>query len=104
MKKIILSLAVLGFLSSCSSLGPAWITMAKDPMSTHRISTDKQKISTKEGKSCGFNILGLVAFGDLTIETAQQSKNITEITSVETEISGVMYPPVLKRCTIVKGN
>ena len=56
MKKIILSLAVLGFLSSCSSLGPAWITMAKDPMSTHRISTDKQKISTKEGKACGFNI------------------------------------------------
>jgi hypothetical protein len=104
MKKIALPVIFLLLISSCSSLGPAFVTMVKDNGSIHEVGTDKVKPSSKRGEACGFNILGLVAFGDLTLEKAKKDGNISEVSSVDVTFSGVLYPPLLQKCTVVEGN
>lgn len=55
------------------------------------------------GESCMVSILGLVAIGDASIESARRNGGITQITSVDertTHILGFVYS---KFCTAVRG-
>ena len=100
MKKIILILSAL-IVSSCamprSELGGAIVFDTIEPVSVS--SNQKGK---KTGEACGKNILGIVTMGDLSIETARENGNITEITSVDKKITGHIF--IAEVCTIVKGN
>ncbi|WP_244944171.1 TRL-like family protein [Leptospira meyeri] len=58
---------------------------------------------TKEGISCAKSYLGLLAFGDASVETSQKNGNIREITSIELE-SYNFLGIYAKLCTITKGN
>jgi len=58
---------------------------------------------TKSGQACEQSILGLVATGDASIETAARSGGITEIVSVD-ESANVILGIIGTYCVNVRGN
>lgn len=57
---------------------------------------------TRVGRACVENILGLVAIGDSSIETAKKNGGIKKVVSVDYEVDQVVVYG--KRCTVVRGN
>jgi hypothetical protein len=57
---------------------------------------------SKRGEACASNILGLVATGDASIDTAKRSAGITRVASVEQTATRVLGY-YAKYCTVVKG-
>lgn len=58
--------------------------------------------ASKIGKACATNILGLVASGDASIDTAKQDGSISKVASIDyqsTTVLGLMS----QSCTVVKG-
>ncbi len=105
MKKIAI-VAALGAavaLSACarppSDLGLATIwTDSQEPWAVTEAS-----VASKRGEACGENILGVVATGDHSIDAAKRNGGITQVTSVDKDISSILglYAKV---CTVVRGN
>ena len=64
---------------------------------------DNGTAPTKTGKACGTSILGIVATGDTTVETAMNNGGIHKAVFTEQYIKSILsvYTEV---CTIVKGN
>ncbi|WP_265359425.1 TRL-like family protein [Leptospira sp.] len=59
--------------------------------------------ASKEGFACSKSYLGLIAFGDASIEMAQRQGNIKEITSIELETYN-FFGIYAKLCTVTRGN
>ncbi len=101
MKKVLLGavcLALVG-LSACA-LVPSQLGIAA-------IHSDKEAVAVtdatarKMGKACGFNLLGIVALGDLSIEKAKRNGNIQRVASVDKEVFSFLglYSSVCVRVT-----
>lgn len=58
---------------------------------------------TKTGKACGTSILGIVAFGDTTVETAMNNGGIHKAVYTEQSLKHILHFWA-EVCTIVKGN
>lgn len=58
--------------------------------------------ASKRGEACASNILGLVATGDASIDTAKRNGGITRVASVEQTASRVLGY-YAKFCTVVRG-
>ncbi len=58
---------------------------------------------TRAGEACAHSILGLIAFGDASIETAAQKNRISQIGTVTHENLSVLGI-YASQCTIVRGN
>jgi hypothetical protein len=56
----------------------------------------------KEGKACAQSVLGLVAFGDASIETAKKEGGVRAIAFVDHESMNIWFF-YARYCTIVKG-
>lgn len=56
----------------------------------------------KTGTSCAQSVLGVVAFGDASIEAAKRDAGITKVTTVDHETLNVLYF-YGRYCTIVYG-
>jgi hypothetical protein len=103
MKNSIITLSALSLLTltSCistpSQVGTALISDTKEPV----LVTANQR-GSKEGKACGQNILGLIAKGDMSVETARKNGGISKITSVDKTVKNMIV--VSDVCTIVRGN
>jgi hypothetical protein len=98
--KILLSFAVLG-MQSCAiaptQVGGALFSNVKEP-----VLINESNNGQKEGISCGENILGIYASGDMSIETAAKNGKITKIQSVNREVKNRwLWSDV---CTIVRGH
>ena len=70
------------------------------------ISSDAKPLKT--GKACGFNVMRIVALGDMRVSTAAQSAGITKIASVDSEVFNLITTPGWlaiygRYCTVVKG-
>jgi hypothetical protein len=61
------------------------------------------KTAPKTGRACASGILGLVAFGDASIDSAKKAGGITSVHSVEYEATGVLGFIYTSACTIVHG-
>ncbi|MCW7480098.1 TRL-like family protein [Leptospira kanakyensis] len=59
--------------------------------------------ASKEGIACAKSYLGLIAWGDASVEIAQKNGNIREITSIELETFN-FFGIYAKLCTVTKGN
>ncbi|MDL2275100.1 TRL-like family protein [Desulfosarcina sp. OttesenSCG-928-G10] len=99
MKKLFLLAAVALLFAGCSTppshLGSALIMQVKD---THAVTGER---GTKVGRTCGRNILGIFADGDMSVEAAKKAGGITKVATVDTDIKHyVVYSEV---CTIVTG-
>ncbi|PKA27812.1 hypothetical protein EHQ96_06605 [Leptospira levettii] len=87
------------------------IQCASSGFGTQGLLYENQRISmmetgitaTKEGFSCSKSYLGLVAYGDASIEMAQRQGNIKEITSIELETYN-FFGIYAKLCTVTRGN
>ncbi len=57
---------------------------------------------TKKGEACSYNILGLFAFGDSSVETARRMGEIKKVAFADTNYFNILgiYQ---KGCTIAKG-
>lgn len=67
------------------------------------LSTNNGVKATKEGKTCSYSILSLIAFGDATVNKAKADGDITNVASVDNTSFNVLG--VYGRyCTVVKGN
>ena len=104
MKTILLSTLILsGLLSGCASTSSTsagysvLFTNTVDPITA----TSAAGVS-KKGKSCVHNILGLVAFGDASIEEAKKQGDIKVVSSVDRDAYRI-FVFYGKSCTIVKG-
>lgn len=84
---------------------------ASSGFGTQGLLYEKQRISlmetgsfaTKEGFSCAKSYLGLISFGDASVEEAQKQGNLKEITSIELETYNFLGI-YAKLCTVTKGN
>jgi hypothetical protein len=58
--------------------------------------------TTKTSRACAQSVLGIVAFGDASIETAKRSGGITKVATVDHETLNVFYF-FGQYCTVVYG-
>lgn len=101
MKKIALILVAASatFLTACSVSpvsGAVNVSKWDGPISNPGIQ------SLKSGEACAQSILGLVAFGDASIETAKRSAGISKVATVDHRTLNVLYF-FGQYCTIVHG-
>ena len=101
MKKGLLLAAVMGIaLCGCSmvpsSLGSAMIQVDKEAV------TATNAPAKRMGQACGFNLLGIIAAGDLSVEKAKRNGGIQTVSSVDKRIQSFfgVYSHV---CTVVTG-
>jgi hypothetical protein len=59
---------------------------------------------TKEGKACGTGILGIIATGDTSAETAMKMGGIKKAVFVTQNIKVIVWGVYSEVCTIVRGN
>jgi hypothetical protein len=102
--RIVLGLAALIMsVSGCATTGAytrtggGWISDFKEVY----FATPSGQAS-KMGMACTKNILG-VAFGDASLEAAKRDGGITNVSSVDSEITNILYV-YGKNCTIARGN
>ena len=108
MKKTLLVILLGLVVSSCtqtsngvnSGIYTSW--KDRDPISR----VDNSVKVTKSGTACVKNILGVVAIGDSSIETAKANGGIKEVAYVDRTYNGFwLYLPFFQRgCTVVRGN
>ena len=100
MKKLLLAgvLAASLGLTACSPqsfLGPSLIMVTNEPLAV------ADATPRRIGKACGLNILNLIAFGDISTETARRKAGISKISEVDREIRHfIVFSQV---CTVVTG-
>lgn len=94
---VVLALAAGGCAMARSPVNGAWYT---DVSSS--VGSTSNQAGNRVGEACAISILGLIATGDASIETARRNGAITMITSVDdraTSILGIYA----KYCAIVRG-
>ena len=55
------------------------------------------------GQSCATGILGMVAWGDASLDSAKKAAMITELHSVEFKPTAVFFGAYYQACTVVHG-
>ena len=103
MKKILFVMAII-LLPSCAlsptRVGTALVSDVQEPENTARFVT-KYNSYTKTGKSCATNYLGILAVGDMTVETAKKNGKISQISSISQDKKNFVVVSTV--CTIVNG-
>ena len=95
---------VLGIGGGCASTGFQNATgFALIPNYTEAMLATTHGNSSKVGRACTTNILGIVASGDASIQAAKKNGRIRRVASVDREVSGVT-PFFGKLCIIVRGD
>lgn len=104
MKKILLSLVLVSFLSACGlvshQIGISLVSTVQETPANVEFTNLEMK-GTKTGKACGKNILGIIAEGDITVDAAKKNGGISTITSVSKEVKNMFI--FSEVCTVVKG-
>lgn len=86
MKKIVLFILLTAFISGCAGVGYGSLyTDITEPVNA--TSNDK---GSKTGESECINILGLVAYGDCSIEAAAKKGKIAKIKSVDKKTFSIL--------------
>jgi hypothetical protein len=77
----------------------------KAPSSLARVETSgDNKTAPKMGSACSSGILGLVAWGDASIDAAKKAGGITSVHSIEYEATAVLGAVYVEACTVVHGS
>ncbi len=91
------ALALNGCAVVSSPVGNALFTDVSAPVAATDV-TD----ANKTGKSCAYNVLGLVATGDASIEAAKRAGGVKSVSSVDGYGTSVLFL-YSRYCTVVKG-
>jgi hypothetical protein len=97
----ILLLTALVLATGCANVAPQGGLLFHDIK--YGVDATEVAESTRRGEACTNSILGLVGFGDASIEQAKMNGKLTKVSSVDASSFSVLgfYN---KYCTIVKGN
>ena len=94
-----MALSTVG-LSACaivpSQLGFALIQSNKEPITATEVAPRRM------GKACGFNIFGVIAAGDISIEKAKRNGGIQRVASVDKDVFSLLGA-FSQVCVIVTG-
>lgn len=80
-----------------SPVNGAWYTDAHSS-----VGATSNQAGNRVGEACSTSILGLVATGDASIETARRNGGITMISSVDDHANSILGV-YAKYCTVVRG-
>jgi hypothetical protein len=98
---IILALVILGSVSNCalSGFGPIGGLFTDHKIGVFATGTE----GSKKGNACATSILGLVAYGDASVEEAARKSNISKISNINLHSFSVLgvYGTL---CTHVQGD
>ena len=104
MKKVLLlcSVFLMVLLTGCATVGtPAGVSVIySDVTAGHSVTSNT--IGTKVGYSAATNILGLVATGDASIQTAARAAGITKVSHIDQQVTNILGV-YAKYTTIVYG-
>src|SRR5574340_173360 len=113
MKRILMSLGIVACAASlygCSGVGGYYQPAGLFPTgwifhetTSGSILNDNGATPSKTGKSCGTDILGIVATGDTSVEAAMNNGGIKKVVYTEQYIKSILGVYV-EVCTIAKGN
>lgn len=93
---LLLSLILVG----CATRQPVIGGIYSDVIAGENVSSNQA--GNRVGQACATSILGLVATGDASIESARRAGGITLISSVDAQSSNIFFF-YTKYCTIVRG-
>ena len=65
---------------------------------------DASVVATKTGTACSSQILGIVASGDTSVETAMKNGGITKLSFVNQSLKNIFFSLYTEVCTIARGN
>ena len=105
MKHILFLILVVSFLVGCAAGLPKSGTAVV--VTTQQAEyAGNAKTAPKRGQACVQNILGLVATGDASVETAKRNGGIKSVATIDRDVFGLtLYIPIYaKSCTIITGS
>ena len=97
LRRLSIGLAIF-FLAGCTHPHGVLFTGVQYP-----VNATAQPRGDKKGEACSIGILGLVAFGDSSIDTARRNGRISKITSVDGSAMNILGLLFNQYCTIVRG-
>ena len=101
-KALVMTLAAASLLAAgCASSGRLGGMIYADYMDN--VTATAETGSSKMGESCASSILGAVAFGDASIETAKKMGGISKVSSVDGK-NFCIFGLYAQYCTVVRGN
>ena len=71
--------------------------------STEAQITDGVRPGPKQGHTCATGILGLAAWGDMSIDTAKKTGGITRVDTTDYSSMRILGGAYVKNCTIITG-
>ncbi len=111
MKKFIAPLVLSTLLPGCAAIGAGaapptgiFYTGAKGvgPATQAQV-TDGVRPGPKQGQTCATGVLGLAAWGDMSIDTAKKTGGITRVDTVDYSTMSILGVIYVKNCTIITG-
>ena len=60
------------------------------------------QVSVKSGEACAMSILGIIAVGDASIDTARKNGGIRSISSVDEQYTNILGI-YMSKCTVARG-
>ena len=104
-KKLIqfaLAVGVAAAASGCAMAGPGLVTGGIYTGYKHGAGAGPAKSGAKTGEACAMSILGIVALGDASVETAKKEGGISTVATVDNQQFGILGI-YANTCTVVKG-
>jgi hypothetical protein len=71
--------------------------------STRALVSDGVRPGPKQGKSCASGVLGMAAWGDMSLDSAKKSSGITRVDTVDFSTMSILGMVYIKNCTIITG-
>ena len=98
-RQILAAVALAALFLSCSGFGPQGSLVTSTKVGIYAT----ENAGSKYGSSCAFTILGLVALGDGSVETAAANGGVTTIKSIDLESFSILFF-YGRLCTVVRGD
>ncbi|MEM6291757.1 MAG: TRL-like family protein [Myxococcota bacterium] len=65
--------------------------------------TDGVRPGPKQGQTCASGVLGLAAWGDMSLDTAKKTGGITRVDTVDYSSMRILGGVYVKNCTVITG-
>jgi hypothetical protein len=65
--------------------------------------SDGVRPGPKQGKSCASGVLGLAAWGDMSLDSAKKAGGITRVDTLDFSSMRILFGVYVKNCTIITG-
>ena len=103
MKRLLLAGAVSLLAFGCAPVGLIYHDVQAPPEGVPLTPANGTRTIIKTGRACAHGVLGLVAWGDASQQTAAQNGGITKVYAADETRTGVLAIVYREYCTVVSG-